>query len=176
MKLFQFRYHTRVSSDDPRYGSLSISTSKKRNANGDSHESHLTRRGNIPASRAVFIHSDKQRMQAVKNAFSASLNLLKPSWYAGQYRNFVLDVNKQLVAGSIKPLFRGMFYVGALGYTFEYLAVGRKYFIICKNNSLIFVIPHMFYLQSITLQRRKLLLTRLWQDTIIKLSASYFIY
>ena len=55
-------------------------------------------------------------------------NFLRPSFYAGHYATISSSVNKQLLAGSPLPLFKMMVIVGTIGYTTEYIGIGRKYY------------------------------------------------
>lgn len=51
---------------------------------------------------------------------------LRPSFYASHFAAMSKSVNKQLMQGSPVPLFQMMVIVGTIGYTTEYIGIGRE--------------------------------------------------
>ena len=51
---------------------------------------------------------------------------LKPSLYTNYFWETKSFYHKKVLAGSIEPLFHAMIAVGVIGYTVEYVGIGRK--------------------------------------------------
>lgn len=70
-------------------------------------------------------------MQVAMNAvtgFAKGLSrFASPAYYAGEYAKVVKSVSADFSAGSVRPLFQGMLLVGVVGYTMEYIAIGRTF-------------------------------------------------
>ena len=62
----------------------------------------------------------------LKAGFSFAQNFIKPSFYAAHWNDLIVATNKDIRAGSALPMFKGMVVVGIIGYTVEYVTIGRK--------------------------------------------------
>lgn len=66
-------------------------------------------------------------MNAVMTFLRGGLRFASPNYYQAEYANIVRGVHADMTAGSIRPLFQGMLVVGVVGYTMEYITIGRKW-------------------------------------------------
>jgi len=64
-------------------------------------------------------------MNAVTGFAKGLSRFASPAYYAGEYAKVVKSVSADFGAGSVRPLFQGMLLVGVVGYTMEYIAIGR---------------------------------------------------
>ena len=58
--------------------------------------------------------------------FAKIFQVFSPAFYKQTFANIVKNTHKDMVAGSVKPLFKGMLLVGVCGYAMEYQMVGSK--------------------------------------------------
>jgi len=54
-----------------------------------------------------------------------AMKVVSPSFYKAQYAGVVRSVHADVVAGNIRPLFQAALLVGVVGYTMEYVTIGR---------------------------------------------------
>lgn len=66
-------------------------------------------------------------MNAAVTFLRGGLRFASPAFYQQEYAKIVKSVHADMTAGSIRPLFQGMLVVGVVGYTMEYITIGREF-------------------------------------------------
>jgi hypothetical protein len=64
-------------------------------------------------------------MNALKPVFASLAKFASPAYYSAVYAQIVANTHKEIVKGSAKPLFQCIAIVGCVGYSMEYLMLGR---------------------------------------------------
>ena len=62
---------------------------------------------------------------AVKSFVGGMARFANPAFYKSEYANVVKSVHGDMQAGSVRPLFQAILFVGVVGYTMEYITIGR---------------------------------------------------
>lgn len=83
---------------------------------------------------AVYLLSTVKTMNAVTGMLKGLTRFASPSFYKAEYASIVKSVHTDMAAGSIRPLFQGMLLVGVVGYTMEYITIGRKYSSVLRDD------------------------------------------
>jgi len=64
-------------------------------------------------------------MNVVTGALKGLARFAQPSFYQAEYAKVLKSTSADFASGSIRPLFQGMLLVGVIGYTMEYITIGR---------------------------------------------------
>jgi len=65
-------------------------------------------------------------MNAVMGGLKGLARFANPAFYSAEYAKIVKSVAGDMSQGSIRPLFQGILLVGVVGYTMEYITIGRE--------------------------------------------------
>jgi hypothetical protein len=75
---------------------------------------------------------------AVKSFVGGLARFANPAFYKSEYANVVKSVHGDMQNGSVRPLFQAILLVGVVGYTMEYMAIGRTLWPFS-------ILPRLFY-------------------------------